>query len=181
MAELHPLLADRWSPRAFHSTDQIGDADLHTLLEAARWAPSAANTQPCRFVVGRRDEETHKRIFTNLSPANQRWAGTAALLIVAAHVNRTPSGRALPHAVYDLGQAVAHLTLQAGALGLHVHQIVDFHPAGLRADLDLPDGVHPRVVAAIGRLGSPSILPTDLRRLETALRRRRPLTELVLR
>jgi len=43
--DLHPLLADRWSPRAFDRTP-LEDADVTALLEAARWAPSANNYQP---------------------------------------------------------------------------------------------------------------------------------------
>ncbi|MEV1286077.1 nitroreductase family protein [Micromonospora sp. NPDC049679] len=180
MAELHPLLAERWSPRAFDPYARVSDADLTSLLEAARWAPSAANTQPWRFVVGRRDDETHKRIFVNLSPGNQRWAGSAALLVMGAHATASRTGAPLTHAAYDLGQAVAHFSLQAAALGLHVHQMAGFDAAGLRSDLELPDAVNPHVVAAVGRLGDPAFLPEDLRLRETGLRRRHPLTDLLL-
>ena len=43
-ADLHPLLADRRSPRAFDATATLGADQLDLLLDAARWAPSAANT-----------------------------------------------------------------------------------------------------------------------------------------
>ena len=82
---------------------------------------------------------------------------------------------------YDLGQAVAHLTVQATALGLYVRQILGFDHAGLADDLELPAGVHPLVVVAVGRLGDPFSLPEELRHHETGLRRRRPLADLLLR
>ncbi|XTZ14992.1 nitroreductase family protein [Micromonospora echinospora] len=83
-------------------------------------------------------------------------------------------------AVYDLGQAVAHLTVQAGAIGLHVHQMTGFDRTGVAVDLALPDDVRPHVVVAIGRLGDPLSLPGDLRRRETELRHRHPVTDLLL-
>ncbi|MDQ7906886.1 nitroreductase family protein [Phytohabitans sp. ZYX-F-186] len=176
MSELHPLLATRWSPLAFDPVAVLSDEDVGSLLEAARWAPSFANSQPWRFAVGRRDEETYKRILENLSTECQRWAGNASALIVAAHLDDA----ALPHAPYDLGQAVAHLTVQATALRLHVHQIADFDGDGLRSDLEMADDLRPSVVVAIGRLGDPAILPPDLRTWETALRTRASIAQLLV-
>ncbi|MFC0533088.1 nitroreductase family protein [Phytohabitans kaempferiae] len=176
MSELHPLLATRWSPLAFDPVAVLSDEEVSSLLEAARWAPSFANSQPWRFAVGRRDEETHKRILENLSAECQQWAGNASALMVAGHLDQAT----LPHAAYDLGQAVAHLTVQATALRLHVHQIADFDAEGLRADLDLPDDLRTSVVMAVGRLGDPAMLPPELRHWETALRTRLPITELLV-
>ncbi|MDQ1617936.1 MAG: hypothetical protein QOE19_505, partial [Actinomycetota bacterium] len=53
-APLHPLLAERWSPRAFDTNATVTDAQMTALLEAARWSPSANNSQPWRFLVARR-------------------------------------------------------------------------------------------------------------------------------
>lgn len=180
MAQLFPLLAMRWSPRAFDPAATLTETDLASLLEAARWAPSAANSQPWRFVVGHRDDETHKRIFVNLAAGNQRWAGRASALVVGAYTPEASDRGALSHAAYDLGQAVAHLSVQAAALGLYVHQMAGFDADGLHADLDLPPDVVPHVVVAVGRLGDPEALPEDLRLRETGLRRRRPVGELIL-
>lgn len=170
------MLATRWSPRAFDPVTELSDHDIASLLEAARWAPSTANTQPWRFLVARRHTEAHKRIFANLSSASQRWAGNASALVVAGHV----ADVGLPHAAYDLGQAVAHLSVQATALRLHVHQITGFDSSGLRADLELPEDLYPKVVVAVGRLGDPASLPADLRSLEVSLRRRRAREDLVI-
>ena len=62
----------------------------------------------------------------------------------------------------------------------YVRQMTGFDRAGLRTDLELPAWLRPYVVVAVGRLGDPLTLPADLRRREFGLRRRRPISELVL-
>ncbi|WP_410822479.1 nitroreductase family protein [Micromonospora sp. 050-3] len=176
MADLTPLLAYRWSPRAFDASAELTPEESASLLEAARWAPSAENGQPWRFALGHRDDETWKRILISLPVDDQSWIRHAATLVVGAH-----AGLETERAAYDLGQAIAHLTVQATALGLHVHQLTRFDRAGLSTELDLPGGVRPLVVAAVGRLGDPFALPADLRARETGLRHRRPVAELLLR
>lgn len=177
---LHPLLANRRSPRAFDPTAEVTSQELAALLEAARWAPSSFNSQPWRFVVGRRDDDTHKRIFATLVPHNQRWAGRAAVLLVGAHLTRTEQGHELGFAAYDLGQAVAHLTMQAAALGLHVHQMAGFDAAALHQELSLPEQVRAKVVVSVGRRDDPDRLPEDLREREHAPRERMRVADLLL-
>ncbi len=179
MTDLTPLLAFRWSPRSFDPCADLDPAEVGVLLEAARWAPSAENRQPWRFAVGHRDGETWKRIMVNLPDRDQRWAGRASALLLAAHL--TPGADPTGYAFYDLGHAVAQLTVQATALGLHVRQLRDLDRAGLAVDLDLPGDLRPAVVLAVGRLGDPFSLPADLLDSETGLRRRRPLAELLVR
>src|SRR6202022_4830782 len=73
-AQLHPLIAQRWSPRALDPDAEARDAQLRALLEAGRWAASSGNTQPARYLVGRRGDSTFQRIFDVLRPGNQSWA-----------------------------------------------------------------------------------------------------------
>ncbi|MEU5906239.1 nitroreductase family protein [Micromonospora sp. NPDC047467] len=175
MVDLTPLLAFRWSPRAFDPSAELTPDEAASLLEAARWAPSEENGQPWRFALGHRDDENWKRIMSSLPDSDQGWVRHAATLVVGAH-----TGGDTERAAYDLGQAIAHLTLQATALGLHVRQLTRFDQAGLATELNLPGGVRPLVVAAVGRLGDPFALPADLRARETDLRHRRPVADLLL-
>ncbi|QMU69454.1 nitroreductase family protein [Streptacidiphilus sp. P02-A3a] len=174
---LHPLLAERWSPRSFDPEHQVDEQQLAAILEAARWAPSAGNRQPWGFLVGRRGDATHKAIFESLREANQTWAGKASLLVAAVADERGPDGGRNGYAAYDTGLAVAQLTLQAHALGLHAHQMAGFDHERLLAALDAPaEGLLPLTVTAIGSLAHADLLPEQLRLRETAARERRPLT-----
>lgn len=58
---LHPLLTARWSPITFDPAHESTEADVASLLEAARWAPSAGNSQPWSFIVGRRGDDDRFR------------------------------------------------------------------------------------------------------------------------
>jgi nitroreductase len=177
MPELHRLLAGRWSPRGFDDRYELRPAELASLLEAARSAPSDGNAQPWRFVLGRRDDACYKRMFCALADADQRWAGRASALLTAAYTTAYGPGAA---AAYDLGQAMAHLGVQAVALGLHTRQIITFDVQRLHGELGLPRDVVPHAVVAVGRLGDPETLPADLRGREFRLRTRRPIVDLVL-
>jgi nitroreductase len=177
---LHPLLAERWSPRAFDARHEASDAQLRTLLEAARWAPSANNSQPWRFIVAPRGSAAHEALFATLAPGNQLWAGAASALILVASQTVDDEGAARPFAAYDAGQAVHALVTQAHAEGLVVHQMGGFnHPAAAEA-FGLADSVTPLVVIAVGRRDAEVELPEPFATREAAPRTRLPLDELVL-
>jgi nitroreductase len=177
-APLHPLLAERWSPRAFDPQYELTDVQLTALIEAARWAPSASNTQPWRFAVTRRGSAAHTAVFGALAPGNQAWAHAASALIVAAAETVGPDGVERQWAVYDTGQAVAHLLVQAQHEGLAVHQMGGFDRDRLAAAL--PPHVTPVAVLAIGRRDNPARLTEPFAGRETAARERLPLETLQL-
>jgi nitroreductase len=175
--ELHPIIAARWSPRAFDPAGEVSDRSLRALLEAARWAPSNGNTQPARYLVGRRGDDTYERIFGTLSRGNKNWAGAASVLLLACAVTENRKGT-IPHAEYGVGLASQNLVLQAVAEGLVAHQMGGFSRDAARAVFALPDEVLPLAVIAVGVLGAPELLPEDMRPKEIAPRRRLPLEEI---
>jgi len=177
---VHPLLAERWSPRGFDRGHQIGDDHVAALLEAARWAPSAGNSQPWRFLVTRRGEHAHDQLFAALNPGNQAWAGAASALVLVAARTADDDGTPQPWALYDTGQAVSALVTQAQANGLAVHQIGGFDSDAVRAEFGLDQALTPVVVIAVGRADPDAELPGPLAAREAAPRTRRPLTDLLL-
>lgn len=179
--EIHPLLANRWSPRAF-DTSPLDDAEVTALLEAARWAPSAMNHQPWRFLVGRTTidgaDATYKGLFDSLGAPNQLWASRAPVLVAALARVEEADGSARAMGPYELGLAVAQLTAQAQALGLHVHQMGGFDATAVNESFDVPSAYRPVVVLAIGRIGDSDLLPDWAREREEAPRERLALTEI---
>ncbi len=176
---VHPLLSERWSTRAFDPTHVLSPEVAERLLEAARWSPSASNTQPWRFALALRGTPEHEALFETLMGFNRGWASAASALVLVASERTTGEGKALRWADLDAGQAVAHLTVQAAAEGLVVHTMGGIEVDGVRAAFEVPDGVEPLVVVAVGRQGDLSALDEDVRARETA-RARRPLAELLL-
>lgn len=173
-------LAERWSPRAFDATHAFPEGALRGLLEAARWAPSANNSQPWRFIVARRGSENFERITETLAGFNRQWAGSAAAFIVNIAETADAEGNARPWAEYDLGQAVAHLSVQATAEGVHVHQLGGFDRDAIRTAFGLEDRQLPVSISVVGKIGSADDLSEVLREREVAPRTRIDLESLVL-
>jgi len=177
--DLSTLLIARRSLRAF-SPRPVEASVLQALLEAARWAASAYNEQPWRYLVTEaRLPEDHARLTATLVPANRAWAEAAPVLVLAvAKRDLDATGGANRHAFHDLGQASAQMALQATALGLTVHQMAGFNIEAARTAFAVPEGHDPVTVIAIGYPGAPEQLPQPLREREVAPRQRKPLSQI---
>lgn len=176
---LHPLLAARWSPRALDPAVVVTDQQFRALFEAARWAPSWGNTQPARFVAGRRGEDTFDRVHGTLSRGNRGWAGSAAALAIGLARTADEDGEPLPYGEYGVGLAAQNLVLQAVAEGLVAHQMAGFDREAVRAEFSVPPEFEPVVAIAVGGKASPEVLPGKLQEKENAVRSRKPLGDLV--
>jgi nitroreductase len=174
---VHPLIAQRWSPRALDPDAEVSDGQLRALLEAARWAASFGNTQPARYLVGRRGDDTFRRIHGVLTKRNQDWTASAAVLLLGAVVTMNEKGD-IPYAEYSLALASQNLVLQAVAEGLFAHQMAGFDADAARREFALPDDVRPVIGIAVGGLGDPAQLPDWRQDREIAPRSRLPLSEL---
>ena len=171
-AGIHELLARRWSPRAF-SPRPVEAEKLAQLFEAARWAPSSYNAQPWAFIVAtREDAEGYTRLLSTLVEPNRQWAQQAPVLILTvAKLDFDHVARPNRHAFYDLGQAVANLTVQSTSLDLHIHQMGGFDPGAARDLFAIPKGYEPVSVLALGY--------QDESTADPAARTRKPLTDFV--
>jgi nitroreductase len=177
---IHPLIAGRWSGRAIDPTRPVPRAVLLPLLEAARWAPSAWNNQPWRFMVlTGEDPDALETARGALLPA-AAWARQAPVLILALSHKRYLR-RLLPNPFhqYELGQSVAQMALQASVLGLVFHQLVSFRPRLLRRAFGIPRALRLLTLIAVGYPGALEALSPELQHAEQLPRRRAPLEALV--
>ena len=177
--DIHPLIAARWSPRAF-AERPVEREKLRALFEAARWAPSSFNEQPWRFVVATKgDSELFDRLCDYLTTGNAAWAGRAPVLVASAYRERfSHKDRHNRVAFRDLGGAEENLFLQAYAEGLVMHQMAGFDHQRLKDEL-LPDGFEPGTMMAIGYPGDPDTLDEKQREREDRPRSRKPIAGFV--
>jgi len=163
---IDPLFLQRWSPRAMDGR-ALAPAALASLFEAARWAPSASNLQPWRFVYAERDTPEFQPMFELLVEANRAWCVRAGALVAVC--SRVPDGRGNPsptHA-FDAGAAWMSLALQAARLGLVAHAMGGFDRAAAPGVLGLAPGHEVHCIVALGNPGDPALLPERLRERET--------------
>jgi len=175
-----PAILHRWSPRAF-TGENVPEKDLRTIFEAARWTASSFNEQPWRFLVGRRGEETYKKILSVLTPFNEMWAKSAAVLVLGVAKSKfSHNGAPNRMALFDLGAASSYLTLQATALGIHSHQMAGLDEAAARKVFGVPEEYALGSAIALGYQGDPATLPVEqMVKQETAPRTRKALGEFV--
>jgi nitroreductase len=173
------VILSRWSPRAF-ADKEVSASELKTLFEAAHWAASSYNEQPWRFLVGRRGDETYKKIFNALVEFNQSWAKSAPVLILSI-AKKTFSHNASPNrfGLHDTGAATAMLALQATANGLHAHSMAGLDPEQARASFAIPPDFEVGSVTALGYLGDPLTLPEQMKETELSPRQRKTLDQIV--
>ena len=148
-----PLFVDRWSPRAM-SGEPVTHTELLRLFEAARWAPSAGNLQPWRFLYARRDTPEWALFFDVLNPGNQTWCvNAAALVLFISKTMNVESGRPIKTHSYDTGAAWQNLALQGTISGLVVHGMQGFNYDRAREALQVPAEFALEAMAAVGRPG----------------------------
>lgn len=175
-----PLIAGRWSSRAIDPSQPIFPEVMDHLYEAARWAPSAANNQPWRFLsFGPEDPAALEKARNSLSSGNAWALAAPRLLFILTRTDRQGSGKPNARAMYEAGMAAVQMALQAAEEGLVFHQMAGFSEEVIRTDFEVPDNFAIIAAAALGWPGSAETLPDNKKALETDLRTRKPISELV--
>ncbi|MDO8472488.1 MAG: nitroreductase family protein [Dehalococcoidia bacterium] len=175
--ELFQSISGRRSVRRFTPED-VSDDKVSRILEAARWAPSWANTQCCRFVVVR-DPSIKEALAGTLTPTNPaiETTRTAPVLIaVCAELKRSgyKKGQVTTEKgdwfMFDAGLAVENMVLAAHSLGLGTVIVALLDARKAAGILKLPDSMSFVVLLPVGHPDQAPIAPP-----------RKPLAELVYR
>ncbi|HEX6923280.1 MAG TPA: nitroreductase family protein [Bacillales bacterium] len=173
---VEPVFLERWSPRSFKNKE-VSDEVLFSLFEAAKWAPSASNIQPWRFVIARTETEREK-FYSFIFEGNRAWCEKAPVLAVVVSKETKPNGDLNRSHAFDAGTAWGSLALQAHAKGLIVHGMGGFDPEKARDVLGIPNDYEVHAVIAIGYQDEKDQLPEKIRDREKPSDRR-PLRETV--
>lgn len=176
---IDPKIRSRYSPRIY--TEQIPEEKvLMQLFEAARWAASARNTQPWRFIYGIKNSAYWSKLLLSLTESNQIWAKEAPVLVLTlVKTFDRSSGRQISKGEYGLGLAIGNLTHQAGILGLGLRNMAGFDGEMVSKLFDIPDYFNPMVMLSIGYPGNPDTSDQNFLVPTGENRQRRQLDQLI--
>lgn len=157
------VISKRRSIRKY-KPDPVPEEDIRYILEAARLAPSWANSQCWKFVVVT-DQQTKEE----LAKAGNNWIAHAPVIIVACADPSKPGTKGdQQYYMLDVGIAMEHLILAAADRGLGTCWIGAFDEDTVKKVLGVPEDI--RVVASTP-LGYPDESPDP--------RPRKPLEEVM--
>ena len=160
---INALFHQRWSPRAM-SGQSVSKAELFSLFEAARWAPSCFNEQPWRIAYSLTGDEHWQRFFGLLVEGNQRWAHKAgALLVVAAQTTFSRNDKPSRTHAFDTGAAWQNIALQGTCMGLVVHAMAGFDYDAAASVLNVPANCSVQAMIAVGKPGKIADLDESFR------------------
>jgi nitroreductase len=136
---------------------------VETILEAARWAPTAGNRHLQRFVAT--VDPGTLRVLRMLSPGMLQRPAAAIVICVdhklAADYGFPPRATGL---YIDVGTAAATILLAAHALHLGAGPVTSFSRAAVATALRLPDGWQPEMIVCLGHRAPTQPAPIGPRR-----------------
>ncbi len=170
MKERTNIFTERRSIRRFEQSDVETDK-LTEILEAARWAPSWANTQCWEIVVIQEDEKKQKlaEVLSKRNPATLAVKNAPVLIAVCGSLNKSGyySNEALTKFgdwfMFDLGIVTQNISLAAHNLGLGSVIVGAFDHLKANEILGLPDGIES---VALIPVGYPAHAPSAPKRKE---------------
>jgi nitroreductase len=178
---IHEIIENRWSPRAYDANKAVSSAQMISLLEAARWAPSCFGDEPWRFIVWdkNKDAAAWQSALDCIVPGNQAWAKDAPVFVlICADTLFNHNQKPNRWGGYDTGAAAVSLCLQATSMGLITHQMGGFDGEKARAAFGIPEQFELMSMLAVGYSADTDTLSDELKERELAPRKRRPLGEL---
>ncbi len=175
------IIFKRYSPVIF-SEKEVDHEMLLQLFEAARWAPSAFNEQPWRFIVcPKKDSKQYEKLFDCLADTNKEWAKSAPVLIlVMAKKFSSYNGKPNPYHQYDTGMAMMNFIIAAMEQGIYVHQMGGYSQEKAREHFNITEEYSLISVAAVGYHGDIASLPEHLQKRALKPRTRKEIAELLI-
>ncbi len=170
---IHPLILNRWSPRSM-TGEKIEEAELFSLFEAARFAPSSYNNQPWRFLYAKRETPSWSLFFDLLIDFNKGWVkDAAALVLILSNTLFERNGKPCHTHSFDTGAAWMSMALEGSSRGYVIHGMEGFDYERARAVLEIPEKCTIEAMVAIGKRAPTHHLPPDLQSMEIPSSRKR--------
>ena len=134
-------ISKRASLKSFLSAREVEQEKITKILDAARFAPSARNAQPWRFIVVRGKENVENVVTKAFFGFNQIAKEAPVLIIACANPNDDDIHEGREYYLFDVGLAVENILLAATDLGLITHPMTAVNESELRKVLHIPDEV----------------------------------------
>jgi len=178
---IDPQFLDRWSPRGFDPHFKLSEAEIDSILEAGRWAPSCANEQPWIF-YREKDAASRPLFLSFLTESNQYWVKHAShVLIVCAHKTFAATGKPNKYHAYDTGAAWVSMALQARHMGYYAHCMGGIEEGVIAEKLGIDtNAVEILSAIAIGKQGESAHL-YDRHKAQEKPNTRKPQREFVIK
>lgn len=170
--QILPEILHRWSARAM-SGRSVSHSELMTLFEAARWAPSARNSQPWRFIYCTHRAKNWHNYLELLDEDHRDWCNRAAALILLISEKSNSD-----LTIFDTGASWENLAIQGQSMGLVIHPIAMFNHEKSRQLSNIPDNYEVLLMIAVGRPGDIKLLTPELQQREFP-KGRKKLSEIV--
>jgi nitroreductase len=160
----------------YFTDEPVTEEELETVLEAARWAPSAGNAQPTRYLVVR-DEQNREKVWESttgiegVTPQNFIKKAPVHIIILAdtrAYKRKQSSLFKERFLLQDTSAATMNLLLAVADIGLGACWVGMFREDALRESFNIPEHLTPVSIIPIGHTNS-----------KEKPRPRKPLTEIV--
>lgn len=169
--DLIRVMRQRASLRAFTDED-VSPALVRWIVEHARWAPSAHNSQPWRVIVTRPGP-----LVNALYPGNG-WLGRAPYVLVIASSEKISSlANGIPYHLVDVGLFTQNVLLLATSAGLTAHPVAGFKESEVKATLEVPADHRVVLLVALGWPGDPQTLDERARQRDLRPRERRQVDD----
>lgn len=168
---IHPLILNRWSRRSM-TGEELSDAELFPLFEAARWAPSSYNNQPWRFLYVKKSTDDWNKLYDLLVDFNKEWCAKAAVLgLIFSCLTFEKNNKPCRTHALDTGAAWENMCLEGTSRGLVVHGMEGFDYQKAKELIPSEHEVH--AMFAIGKIGTKEKLPPELQKREIPSQRKR--------
>jgi nitroreductase len=158
--DVFEAIKERRSIRVY-TDEKVSEEDVERLIDAARWAPSAGNTQPCELVVVK-DAETKRKLSD--AALNQTFIEKApVVIVVCADLNRSSRGYgsrgAHLYSLQDTAAATENILLVAQELGLATCWVGAFHEEEVAKVVNAPRNMRPVAVVPVGHPAERPLAP----------------------
>jgi nitroreductase len=134
-------ISKRTSLRGRISAREIEPEKIIRILDAARFAPSARNSQPWRFIVVSGKDNVENVVTKAFFPFNQTVKGAPVIILACANPTDDDIHEGREYYMFDVGLAVENMLLAATDLGLITHPMTAINEVELRKVLHIPDKV----------------------------------------